>query len=95
MPDINLIAAIAVAVVLAVVGFFLGSFYRKKADRNIIGSADDQAKKILSDAMNAAEAKKKEALIEAKDEIHRLRTESENELKERRREVQRQENRFQ
>lgn len=45
--------------------------------------------------MNAAEAKKKEALIEAKDEIHRLRTESENELKERRREVQRQENRFQ
>ena len=95
MPDINLIAAIAVAVVLAVVGFFLGSFYRKKADGNIIGSADDQAKKILSDAMNAAEAKKKEALIEAKDEIHRLRTESENELKERRREVQRQENRFQ
>ena len=95
MPDINLLWAIIAAAVVAVIGFVLGSVYRKKADANLIGSAEDQANKILSDAMIAAEAKKKEALIEAKDEIHRLRTEADIEIKERRREVQRQENRFQ
>ena len=66
MPDINLLWAIIAAAVVAVIGFILGSAYRKKADANILGSAEDQANKILSDAMNAAEAKKKEALIEAK-----------------------------
>ena len=95
MPDVNIIVTIIIAVILAVVGFLIGSFYRKKADATILGSADEQARKILSDAVNTAEAKKKEALIEAKDEIHRLRTEADNEIKERRREVQRQENRFQ
>ena len=95
MPEVNLLFAIIPAVVLAVVGFVVGSLVRKKTDANVIGSAEDQAKKILSDAMNNAEAKKKEALIEAKDEIHRLRTETENDLKERRKEVQRQENRYQ
>ena len=95
MPEVNLLFAIIPAVVLAIVGFVVGSLVRKKTDANVIGSAEEQAKKILSDAMNNAEAKKKEALIEAKDEIHRLRTETENDLKERRKEVQRQENRYQ
>ena len=95
MPEVNLLFAIIPAVVLAIVGFVVGSLIRKKTDANVIGSAEEQAKKILSDAMNNAEAKKKEALIEAKDEIHRLRTETENDLKERRKEVQRQENRYQ
>ena len=95
MPEVNLLFAIIPAVVLAIVGFVVGSIVRKKTDANVIGSAEEQAKKILSDAMNNAEAKKKEALIEAKDEIHRLRTETENDLKERRKEVQRQENRYQ
>ena len=95
LPSINLLVALAVAAVVSIIGFILGSLFRKKADATIIGSAEEQANKILSDAMNAAEAKKKEALIEAKDEIHKLRTEAENDLKERRREVQRQENRFQ
>ncbi len=95
MPYMEYLYTIIIAVAVAVVGFFLGSLYRKKADANVLGSAEEQAKKILSDAMNTAEAKKKEALIEAKEEIHKLRTESENELKERRKEVQRQENRYQ
>lgn len=95
MPEVNLLFAIIPAVVLAVAGFVVGNLVRKKTDANVIGSAEEQAKKILSDAMNNAEAKKKEALIEAKDEIHHLRTETENDLKERRKEVQRQENRYQ
>ncbi len=86
------------AVILVAVGalfFALGSAFRKKADKNAIGTAEEQARKILSDAMKAAEAKKKELLIEAKEEIHRQRSDSEKELRERRSEIQRQEHRLQ
>ena len=48
----------------------------------------------MSNALTAAEAKKREVLIEAKDEIHRERTENEKEIKERRAEVQRSERRL-
>jgi ribonuclease Y len=61
----------------------------------VIGSAEQEAKRIVSDAIKAAEAKKKETILEGKDEIHRQRTESERELNERRKEVQRQERRIQ
>ncbi|EJF42175.1 YmdA/YtgF family protein [Clostridium sp. MSTE9] len=61
----------------------------------MIGSAEQEAKRIVSDAIKAAEAKKKETILEGKDEIHRQRTESERELNERRKEVQRQERRIQ
>lgn len=83
------------AVVLSVVGFFVGSAYRKKSAEKSIGSAEDEAKRILNDAMKNAETKKKEALLEAKDEIHQLRQETERDLRERRSEVQRQEHRLQ
>ncbi len=77
------------------VAYFAGINYRKKVAESEIGSAEEQAKKIISDALKSAEAKKKETVLEGKDEIHRLRTESEKELSERRREVQRQERRIQ
>ena len=60
-----------------------------------IGSAEQEAKRIIAEAMRTGEAKKKEAVIEGKDEVHRLRNESEKELNERRKEVQRQERRIQ
>ncbi len=84
-----------VALVLAVIGFFAGSAYRRKAAEGTIGSAEEEANRILSDAMKNAESKKKEALLEAKDEIHQLRNETEKELRERRSDVQRQEKRLQ
>lgn len=84
-----------IAVVLAVLGFVFGSAYRRKSAEATIGSAEDEAKRILSDAMKTAETKKKEALLEAKDEIHQLRQETEKDLRERRSEVQRQEHRLQ
>ena len=82
------------AVVLGVVGFFGGSAYRKKSAEKAIGSAENEAKRILNDAMKTAETRKKEALLEAKDEIHQLRQETEKDLRERRSEVQRQEHRL-
>lgn len=84
-----------VAVVVAVVFFILGTVFRKNKAEKIIGSAEAEAKRLLSDAIKNAEARKKELLIEAKDEAHQLRTETEKDLRERRSEVQRQERRLQ
>ncbi len=89
-----LIGAI-IAVVLGVVGFFGGSAYRQKADRTELGTAKDEARRILNDAIKNAETKKKELLIEAKDEVYQLRQEAERDIKERRSDVQRSEHRLQ
>ena len=85
----------AVAVLTAIIGFISGSAYRRRSAEATIGSAEDEARRILNDAMKTAEQKKKEALLEAKDEIHNLRQETEKDLRERRSEVQRQEHRIQ
>lgn len=79
----------------AVVAFPLGIQYRKKVAEAELGTAEEEAKRIISDAIKDAEVKKKEALVEAKDEIHKQRTEAEKEVKERRNEVQRLERRIQ
>ncbi|MBQ6817977.1 MAG: ribonuclease Y [Clostridia bacterium] len=83
------------ALVFGIVCYFAGIAHRKKKAEGILGSAEEESKRILNDAMKAAEAKKKESLLEAKDEIHRLRTEAEKENRERRSEIQRQERRLQ
>ena len=83
------------AVIAGFVAFKYGVSYRKKTAEAAIGSAEAEAERMISEAKSAAESKKKEVLLEAKDEIHRLRNESERELKERRNDVQRQERRIQ
>ncbi len=96
MPPVVIYAILgALSIVLAIVGFALGSAYRRKSAEAAIGSAEDEARRILNDAIKTAETKKKEALIEAKEEIHQLRQETEKDLRERRSEVQRQEHRIQ
>ena len=54
-----------------------------------IASAEEAAKKLIADAIKEADAKKRETILEAKEEVHRLRTEFDNEVKERRQEQQR------
>lgn len=85
---LSLAAGIAIA-------FPLGIQYRKKVAEAELGTAEEEAKRIVGDAIKDAEVKKKEALVEAKDEIHKQRTEAEKEVKERRNEVQRLERRVQ
>ena len=87
-----LIAVLSSALVGAAC-FFLGINYRKGKAEATIGSAEEEAKRIVGDAVKTAEAKKKEIVLEGKDEIHRLRNESEKELSDRRREIQHQERR--
>ncbi len=89
------IVGIIALVVGLLIGMPIGIMLRKNKAEATIGSAEDEAKRILSDAMKNAEAKKKESILEAKDEIHNLRSETEKELRERRSEVQRQEHRLQ
>lgn len=82
------------AVLGVIVGVIAGILYRKRVAEKALGSAEEQAKKIVNDAIHEAEAKKKEALLEAKEEILSAKNESESELKERRKEVSRQERRI-
>lgn len=89
-----LIGIAAAAVVFGIAGFIIGGKHRKKVAEAALGSATDEAARILNAAMTQAEQKKKEAILEAKDEIHKQRTETERELRERRSEVQRQERRI-
>ena len=71
----------------AAAGIFVGMIIRKRIAEAKIGSAEEKAKEIISDAEKQASSAKKEALIEAKEEILRQRNESERDLKERRAEV--------
>ena len=94
MEPITIILAVVSAVVFGVLGFTVGNLYRKKVAEAKIGSANEEALRIVNQAVQTAESKKKEAILEAKDEIHKLRSEVDKELRERRAEVQRQENRI-
>ena len=97
------IIIIAVLAVVAVAGMFIsfkyGYSYRKKFAELKIGSAEEEAKRILESATVESEKEadniKKEKLIEAKEEIHKLRNELEKEIKDRRNDIQRQERRVQ
>lgn len=86
----------AVTLMLTALAFLaLGYITRKYIAEARIASAEEEARSLLDEAHKDAEAKKREILVEAKDEVHRLRGETEKELRERRQETQRQERRIQ
>ena len=96
VSTVVLIICIIVSVIVAgAIGVFAGITLRKNTAEKEIGSAEEEANRIVADAMKTAEAKKKEMVLEGKEEIHRFRNESEKEIADRRREVQRQERRIQ
>ena len=65
---IAIILIIVAAVVFAILGFIAGQIYRKKVAEAAIGSANQEATRIINAAMTTAEQKKKEAILEAKDQ---------------------------
>ena len=85
------VALIAAALVL---DFAVGFLLRRMIAEKKIGSAEQEAKRILTDCQQQAESMKKEKLLEAKEEILQRRNESEAELKERRAEITRMERRL-
>ena len=77
MPPIVQYILLAVALVVGVViGIAAGYIIRKKKAEKDIGNAEDEAKRILNDAIKSAEAKKREAVVEAREEIYRARSEN-------------------
>ena len=91
--DKFIFAVIGILVGIAV-GFFIGMVYRKKVAEREIGSAEMEATRLINEAIRSGESRKKEMLLEAKDEIHRSRTEHDKEVKERRAELSKQERRL-
>jgi ribonuclease Y len=82
-------------IIIAVAGFLGGVLYRKKVAEKEISSAEEEARRIVNESIKSAESKKREMLLEAKEEIHKSRTEYEKEVKERRADLQKQERRLQ
>ncbi len=96
MPGLGwIIGTVVVVVIVAVVMFLMGVLYRKKVSEREISSAEEEARRIINESIKSAESKKREALLEAKEEIHKNRTEYEREVKERRADLQKQERRLQ
>ncbi|MBQ8349849.1 MAG: ribonuclease Y [Ruminococcus sp.] len=90
-----IVAAVAAAVLAYSKGVNAGIERRKQQAEALVGSAEQQAERIIDDAKKDADNKKKSALVEAKDEIHKLRSEAEKEIKDRRADMSRQERRIQ
>ncbi len=89
----HLIIKLIVGVVCLIIGVIVGMLYRKNVAEKTIGSAEQEATRIINEAIKSGETKKKESILEAKDEILKIRTETDRELKERRGEVQKAEDR--
>jgi len=95
MPTIAWVVVVIVACAVSGAAlYFVGYNNRKKTAEAKIGSAETEAKRIVNDAIKTAEQKRKEAIIEAKDEAFKLKAEADKEIKDRRAEVARQENRI-
>ena len=63
-----ILAAVIAFVVAAVLFFALGIQYRRKVAEKEISSAEEEAKRIINESIKSAESKKREALVEAKEE---------------------------
>lgn len=89
------LATFVVTAAIAIpISFKRGIENRKKIAEAEIGSAEEHAKAIIEDSKKQSDTKKKEAIIEAKDEIHKLRLDADKDIRERRSEVTRQERRI-
>ena len=88
------IVGIVCAIVFGFLGAVIASVIKDKKALNDKNSAAQEATRIINNALSEAEATKKAQLIEAKDEIHKLRSEADKDIRERRNEVQRQEKRL-
>ena len=95
MTTLAIILCVAGFVVGGIIFFFVGQAVRKRTAEKEIGSAEEEAKRIINESIKSAESKKREMLLEAKDEIHKSRAEFERENKERRADLKSQERRLQ
>ena len=93
MDTLTIVICVMVVLILLVATWFAAIAYRKNIAEAKIGRAEDKAKSIIDEAVKAAEEKRREVLLTAKEEALKIKNESEREVKERRSEVQRMEKR--
>ena len=92
----QVVVAIVVTLVIAVpAAALIATSYQKKMVEAKLGNADEKAREIIDEALKAAETKKRESLLEVKEESIRTKNELDKEIKERRAEAQRYERRVQ
>ncbi len=89
-----IIAVIATLAVAVPVTYLLAVSYRKKVSEQKIGSAEEKAREIIDEAVKTAETKKREALLEVKEETIKSKNDLDREIRERRAEIQRNERRI-
>ncbi len=95
MEPLQIVLIVLGAVVLLALSFAGGITYRKHVGEREIGSAEQEATRLINEAIHSGENRKKEMLLEAKDEIQTSRNEHEREVRERRAELSKQERRLQ
>ncbi|MDU2417719.1 ribonuclease Y [Negativicoccus succinicivorans] len=83
-----------IGLLLAIIGVACGYFLRRSLAESKIGSAEQEASRIVAQARRDADSTYKESVLQTKDEMHRLRTDFEQEEKERRTDLQRYERRL-
>ncbi|MCI8549868.1 MAG: ribonuclease Y [Lachnospiraceae bacterium] len=89
----TIIAVIITLCVVAPITWFSAIVYRKKVYESKIGKAEEKSREIIDEALKIAETKKREALLEAKEESMKTKNDLEKEVRERRTEIQRYERR--
>jgi ribonuclease Y len=88
-----IIAVIITLCVVVPITWFAAIVYRKKVYESKIGKAEEKSREIIDEALKVAETKKREALLEAKEESMKTKNDLEKEVRERRAEIQRYERR--
>ncbi|MDR0886594.1 MAG: ribonuclease Y [Clostridiales Family XIII bacterium] len=91
---VNIFIAVLIGVVGLVVGVFIGYIIRKNVGERTIGNAEIKAMNLISDAEKQAESLKKEKILEAKEENHKLKVALDSEIKDRRLEISKSERRL-
>ena len=89
-----MIAVVITLIVTAIVVYFATTAYYKKVSEAKLGNADEKAREIIDEAVKTAETRKREAMLEAKEESIRVKNDLDKEVKERRAEIQRSERRI-
>lgn len=90
----NVIITIVIAIITLLLGLLIGYIIRKTVGEKAIGSAEQKAKNLILDAENRSETIRKEYILEAKEEAHKLRSDADREIRERRSELSKSERRL-
>ena len=90
----NIVVTIIVAIITLLIGILVGYIIRKTVGEKAIGSAEQKARNLILDAENRSQTIRKEYILEAKEEAHKLRSDADREIRERRSEISKSERRL-